>query len=664
MTPNTQISAPVGDTVVRQVFKSHITLVTRLQITELSCQLETPFGHDPGRQRGIPIRGNVPVPRHHQFQAPLTGHSIGRGQETGLAAVIQGEVHPGGIQDGGIQVLHPHLAGRTQTGGVVQVEFFRFQYPVRGFQGASRVAGLFQLVAVLPLEMEDLCLTPGRQGLHAGCLGFGMHFETDPFHSPEALRQLELQALGLHLVSALDEDYMAFGLGQVGGLLVMQPIRFHAFPLVVHYHAAAGLDIPVLMALDQVGLEEGGAFQGLVLGVSCGQFAIGAQLHIPGTGKGYLTRRGHPQGNQQTREGRLGGHHGGGHEGVIRSARFLTARIIALERLERLTAWTREVVRQELSADLIRLEPASADASFRRYFRAFTAHGSHIVMDAPPSHEDCRPWLHVGRLFRAAGANTPAILAENLAEGFLLISDLGNTTYLSVLEDSNADRLYRDANTALINIQLASREGELPPYDEALLRRELDLFPDWYLTRHLGVALSKDQRQTMEDTFRRILDNNLAQPKVYVHRDWHSRNLMVSEPDNPGVIDFQDAVYGPITYDLASIYKDAYIRWEEERILDWSVRYWEGARKTGLPVHGDFGDFYRDFEWMGVQRHIKVLGIFARLYHRDGKDGYLKDMPLVMHYLRKACERYNGLGDFLRLLDQVEGKAAEVGYTF
>ncbi len=335
-----------------------------------------------------------------------------------------------------------------------------------------------------------------------------------------------------------------------------------------------------------------------------------------------------------------------------------------MDRLQRLTNWTQQVLQTRLHTELERLEPASADASFRRYFRAFSGQGSHIVMDAPPSHEDCRPWLHVGRLFRAAGANTPEILAENLEEGFLLISDLGSTTYLSALDQGNAGQLYLDANAALVKIQLASRPGELPPYDEALLRRELDLFPDWYLTKHLQVNLDNDQRQVMEDSFRRILDNNLAQPQVYVHRDWHSRNLMITEPDNPGVIDFQDAVFGPITYDLVSIYKDAYIKWDEERVLDWTVRYWEAARKAGLPVQADFGDFYRDFEWMGVQRHIKVLGIFARLYHRDGKDGYLKDMPLVMDYLRRACERYNGLGDFVRLLDHVQGKAAAVGYTF
>ena len=330
------------------------------------------------------------------------------------------------------------------------------------------------------------------------------------------------------------------------------------------------------------------------------------------------------------------------------------------ERIERLTAWASAV----LPAPLLDLQTASADASFRRYFRASTAAGSFIVMDAPPSHEDCKPFIHVARLFRAAGANTPEILAENLAEGFLLLSDFGDTTYLAALDENSADRLYLDANAALISIQLASRPDELPPYDAELLLREMRLFPDWYLARHLNIQLDDEQRNTLDTTFDRILANNLAQPKVYVHRDWHSRNLMLTDADNPGVLDFQDAVYGPITYDLASIYKDAYIRWDEERVLDWLVRYWEAARKSGLPVHADFGEFYRDFEWMGAQRHIKVLGIFARLCHRDGKTAYLKDMPLVMDYLRRACARYNGLGDFLRLLDHIEGKQAAVGYTF
>lgn len=330
------------------------------------------------------------------------------------------------------------------------------------------------------------------------------------------------------------------------------------------------------------------------------------------------------------------------------------------QRTERLKQWVASV----LPAPMIDFQAASADASFRRYFRATTAAGSFVVMDAPPSHEDCGPWLKVAHLFRDAGVNTPQIFAENLSDGFILMSDLGSTTYLSVLNEASADRLYRDANASLIKIQQASRPGVLPPYDEALLRRELDLFPDWYVARHLGVALSEDQRASLETVFRALLDNNLAQPQVFVHRDWHSRNLMVTDADNPGVIDFQDAVFGPITYDLVSIYKDAYIAWDEDRLLDWVVRYWEAAKKAGLPVDPDFGAFYRDFEWMGAQRHIKVLGIFARLCHRDGKDGYLKDMPLVMNYLRRACERYRELQPLLALLDALEDRVADTGYTF
>jgi N-acetylmuramate 1-kinase len=300
------------------------------------------------------------------------------------------------------------------------------------------------------------------------------------------------------------------------------------------------------------------------------------------------------------------------------------------------------------------LAPASADASFRRYFRASFANGeTRVAMDAPTEHEDCRPYLHVARLFEAAGAHVPHIFAQNLEQGFLLLSDLGDITYLQALSVNNAQELYGSATDALINIQLASKEHELPSYDEALLRRELDLFPAWYITKHLGIQLSEKQAATLESVFQRILANNLAQPRVFVHRDYHSRNLMLVEP-NPGVLDFQDAVYGPITYDLASLFKDAYIKWDEEQVLDWLIRYWEKARKSGLPVHSDFGEFYRDYEWMGVQRHIKVLGIFARLYHRDGKDGYLKNMPLVMDYLRRTCERYLDLKPMLRLLDEME----------
>jgi hypothetical protein len=307
--------------------------------------------------------------------------------------------------------------------------------------------------------------------------------------------------------------------------------------------------------------------------------------------------------------------------------------------------------------------PASADASFRRYYRIDLDGQTYIVMDAPPQHENCQPFIHVDQLFLEAGVNVPKILAQDLEKGFLLLSDLGNDTYLSRLNEQTADGLYRDANEALLKIQLASRPNELPNYDEALLLREMRLFSEWYVPKHLGATLTSEQNQRLEDLYQTILRNNLAQPRVYVHRDYHSRNLMVTEP-NPGVLDFQDAVYGPITYDLVSLYKDAYIAWDEERILDWAIRYWERAKKEGLPVAADFGDFYRDFEWMGVQRHIKVLGIFARLCHRDGKDGYLKDMPLVMNYLRRACERYNELSPMLKLLDELHGSEQQVGYTF
>jgi aminoglycoside/choline kinase family phosphotransferase len=314
------------------------------------------------------------------------------------------------------------------------------------------------------------------------------------------------------------------------------------------------------------------------------------------------------------------------------------------------------------------LETASADASFRHYFRVRLPNGdTRIVMDAPPEHEDCRPFLKVAALFREAGVHVPEVYAEDLAQGFLLLSDLGQTTYLEILSDATAPALYHDANAALVDIQRASRPGMLPEYDRALLSRELNLFPDWYVARHLGIALDEQQNATLHTVFEKILTNNLAQAQVFVHRDYHSRNLMVSGegyPGNPGIIDFQDAVYGPITYDLVSLYRDAYINWEEGQELDFVIRYWEMARQAGLPVQADFHDFYRDYEWMGAQRQIKVLGIFARLCHRDGKDGYLKDMPRVMGYLRKTCERYLELRPLARLLDQLENQPVDVGLTF
>jgi N-acetylmuramate 1-kinase len=318
---------------------------------------------------------------------------------------------------------------------------------------------------------------------------------------------------------------------------------------------------------------------------------------------------------------------------------------------------------RQLRGRTFSLAPASADASFRRYFRVMLADATLIVMDAPPEQEDCRPFVQVAGLMAVAGLNVPAVLAQDLEQGFLLLSDLGSTTYLAALNDDNADGLFRDATDALIRWQLASRVGVLPAYDEALLRRELDLFPDWYLRRHLGIEPDGRQRQSLEMVFRLILANNLAQPRTYVHRDYMPRNLMLTEP-NPGVLDFQDAVYGPITYDVASLFKDAFISWDEQRVLDWTIRYWERARKAGLPVKDDFGEFYRDCEWMGLQRHLKVLGIFARICHRDGKPAYVRDTPRFLGYVRAVCERYASLSPLLHLLDQVADRQPVSGYTF
>lgn len=335
-------------------------------------------------------------------------------------------------------------------------------------------------------------------------------------------------------------------------------------------------------------------------------------------------------------------------------------------RMAALRAW----LETRLSGDGWTLAPASEDASFRRYFRiSFTdARAPLIVMDAPPGKEDCRPFVQVASLFEAAGTHVPKLHAEDLSQGFLLLEDLGVTTYLDALNRSSTPavdsaRLYEAAIDSLIGIQQASRPGVLPEYDDALLRRELALFPDWYINQHLHAKLSPADAQVLDAAFEMIIANALHQPRVYVHRDFHSRNLMVCQP-LPGVIDFQDAVYGPVTYDLVSLLKDAYIRWDEERVIDWSVRFWEKARKAALPVAADFASFYRDFEWMGVQRHLKVAGIFARLCHRDGKTRYISDLPLVLDHLDRTCARYRELGPLAGLLDRLHGRNAVSGLTF
>lgn len=329
------------------------------------------------------------------------------------------------------------------------------------------------------------------------------------------------------------------------------------------------------------------------------------------------------------------------------------------ERLELLRAWLAGL----LSGADFSLAPASADASFRRYFRVTFDGGTRIVMDAPPEREDCRPFVKVARLMDAAGLHVPEVQEADIDRGFLLLSDLGDTTYLKALDEHNADALFGDAIAALVAWQQASRPGVLPPYDRDLLQREMDLFPDWYVGKHLGVTLSSAQRATLARINGLLADSALAQPAVYVHRDYMPRNLMLSSP-NPGILDFQDAVYGPLSYDVASLFRDAFISWPEERTLDWVVRYWEQAKRAGLPVDGDFGAFYRAFEWMGLQRHLKVLGIFARIRYRDGKPAYLEDAPRFLGYARAVCSRYAALAPLAQLLDELEQRPPQVGYTF
>ena len=274
-------------------------------------------------------------------------------------------------------------------------------------------------------------------------------------------------------------------------------------------------------------------------------------------------------------------------------------------------------------------------------------------MDAPPAQEDCRPFVRVAGLLRSAGVNAPKIEAQDIERGFLLLTDFGDTTYLSKLDNDNADGLFGDAIETLIKWQLASRENVLPPYDEALLRRECNLFPEWYVERHLGLTLPAALQQGLSETVDLLIRRALGQPKVYVHRDFMPRNLMVTDP-NPGVIDFQDAVYGPISYDIVSLMRDAFLSWEEARVIDWTARYWEKAKRGGLPVDPDFGAFYRDFEWMGLQRHLKILGIFARIRYRDGKSGYLEDTPRFIAYARAVTARYAELAPLARILDHLD----------
>ncbi|BEP46395.1 aminoglycoside phosphotransferase family protein [Variovorax sp. V116] len=374
-----------------------------------------------------------------------------------------------------------------------------------------------------------------------------------------------------------------------------------------------------------------------------------------------------------------------------------------------------------LRPETVRL--ASADASFRRYFRidATGSAASRIVMDAPPDKENSEPFVQVARLMAEAGVTAPQVLEWDRTHGFLLLDDLGRETMLDVIDPARPDAsrpLYDQAIDALIRWQLASRPGVLPPYDRALLERELALFPEWYIGRHRGIAVEGQLKERLERSFRLIVESNLASPSVYVHRDFMPRNLMVnvaptlgtgvsslppegalaasgrpgggsaptlgtgvsslppegalaalgrpgggSAPDL-GVLDFQDAVYGPITYDIASLMRDAFLSWDEEFVLDVTIRYWEAARKAKLPVDADFGAFYRSVEWMGLQRHLKVAGIFARLTLRDGKPRYLADTPRFIAYIRSTASRYMELTPLLRVIDEIEGTSALTGFAY
>ena len=306
------------------------------------------------------------------------------------------------------------------------------------------------------------------------------------------------------------------------------------------------------------------------------------------------------------------------------------------------------------------LTPASSDASFRRYFRWQGDGRSLILMDAPPPQEDCRPFVKVAERLATAGVNVPQILAADLDRGFLLLSDLGRQTYLEVIDTQNADQLFDDALQALLAFQRLPMDAPLSSYDDALLRRELQLFPEWYVQRHLGVELSEAQQAAWQRICTLLIDSALAQPKVLVHRDFMPRNLMLSTP-NPGVLDFQDAVYGPVTYDVTCLFKDAFLSWPEARVRDWLEGYWQQAGAAGIPVQAELDEFLRASDLMGVQRHLKVIGIFARICHRDGKPRYLGDVPRFFAYIDAVLARrpeLAELGELFASLPQAEAVPA------
>ncbi|VXC93361.1 N-acetylmuramate/N-acetylglucosamine kinase [Pseudomonas sp. 8Z] len=295
------------------------------------------------------------------------------------------------------------------------------------------------------------------------------------------------------------------------------------------------------------------------------------------------------------------------------------------------------------------LTPASSDASFRRYFRWQAGERSLILMDAPPPQENCAPFVRIAALLAGAGVHVPEVLAADLKQGFLILDDLGRQTYLDVIGGDNADALFNDAIEALLLQQRLPLDGDLPHYDEALLRRELQLFPEWYVQRHLGRSFTPEQEAAWQRISRLLIDSALAQPKVLVHRDFMPRNLMQSTP-NPGVLDFQDAVYGPVTYDITCLFKDAFLSWPEARVRSWLQDYWQRAGQAGIAVQSSLDEFLRASDLMGVQRHLKVIGIFARICHRDGKPKYLGDVPRFFAYIQAVLARRPELAELGELL--------------
>jgi N-acetylmuramate 1-kinase len=320
-------------------------------------------------------------------------------------------------------------------------------------------------------------------------------------------------------------------------------------------------------------------------------------------------------------------------------------------RLALITEW----LSHDLGLKATRLEPASSDASFRRYFRAFCPGSTYIVMDAPPGQEDVRPYLKVARLLESLGAHVPHVHASDVGRGLLLLEDLGTTLYLERLSDGgDSRRLYADALAVLAQIQVRGLDAaaELPPYDTRALGAELALMPEWFLGRHLALGHADARQPLLEDTFTFLIREALAQPAVFVHRDYHSRNLLVVGERNPGIVDFQDALRGPVGYDLVSLLKDCYIAWPRERVVEWVGGFRALLAGQGGAVGASPSEFLRWFDLIGVQRHLKVLGIFCRLWYRDGKPGYLADLPRTLEYVRDTCARYGELAAFGRFLEE------------